>query len=329
MAVPDENTSSIDNSLQRRIQEGHWRGKEGNWSDQSGSEWFSPPKWLGVDPVMTRPFYLNPDIMPPSTPDPPFWENLSEWDVRNQDKLRKLPRTGVTLASDVEHGTERSGGGARPGKSVGSMGRYGDTRVAHLTPGEVVLPQVAAQKLRSQIEAIIGKGGIERHTVGSPQASVNPETGLEEHFSIGGFHPFRSSSYTGSSKRRQAASNQKQWYEKQSKKLAAQYRKQVDKLQKIMNRAMRQQDRDRRVAAKEEDAKLVRAKIENIHAQRKISKTFMEKEKGIGIATGEDIATAPLEMAGPRVTSASPRRKVSYTGSAVPTLQVGGSFRPA
>ena len=68
-------------------------------------------------------------------------------------------------------------------ESLASRGRNGDTRLAHLTPGEVVIPkEVAALRpdlvnsLAQQIKAMGGKP--ERTMVG--RGHINPKTGIEE-----------------------------------------------------------------------------------------------------------------------------------------------------
>jgi len=88
-------------------------------------------------------------------------------------------------------------------------GRGGDTILAHLTPGELVVPieltnDPEFQQTMSQYFEE-NQLSISQYIVGDEANSVNPETGHPEFLSIGGFHPFRSSSYTGSSKRRQEA----------------------------------------------------------------------------------------------------------------------------
>ena len=208
-----------------------------------------------------------------------------------------------------------------------AMGRRGDTRVAHLTPGEVVLPQEAAQKLKAQIEEIVGKDGLERHTVGSDRASVNPLTGLEE-FSWFSKKIRKVKRWaTGAKKQEQAARDQQQWYAKQSAKLQAQYKKNAANLTAQMNKAIAKQDRDRRQFAAEEEKKLNIAKVKTIRTQREVAKLLSAREKGQGVAVGEVGYSDPTEVGGARITS-SRRRGPSYGSAAMPTLQIGGQFRP-
>jgi hypothetical protein len=207
-----------------------------------------------------------------------------------------------------------------------NKGRYGDTTVAHLTPGEVVLPQVAAQALKGQLEAILGRAGMQRATVGSSQASINPATGLEEHFSIGGFHPFRSSTYTGSQKRRdeanmmqrqgQAAANAQQ--RAADKRADARLARQIAEYEK--------QDRKRQA---ETDLLLQKQKISSIKSARMLGKVRRDKTAGLAGALGEGVGvTAPTDRTMPSST-ARQRKKKTVTGRSSPTIQIGGQYRPA
>ena len=68
---------------------------------------------------------------------------------------------------------------------LAGMGRYGDTEVAHLTPGEVVVPRRVMQNdpaLRRHAAQSMTKAGLdpERYVVGSPKSSRNPRTGAPE-----------------------------------------------------------------------------------------------------------------------------------------------------
>ena len=67
-----------------------------------------------------------------------------------------------------------------------NKGRGGDKVLAHLQPGEVVIPKSIAEDHKDEIEVIFSEGGaaIEEFTVGSPKNKVNPETGFLEFFKI-------------------------------------------------------------------------------------------------------------------------------------------------
>ncbi len=72
-------------------------------------------------------------------------------------------------------------------QSLKNKGRFGDTELAHVTPGEVVLPPNFLQenpKIKKAIENILEQDEtlLSELTVGSDMASINPETGLPEFF---------------------------------------------------------------------------------------------------------------------------------------------------
>jgi hypothetical protein len=65
-------------------------------------------------------------------------------------------------------------------------GRGGDTLIAHVTPGEIVIPieVVSAPDFINVIAAAFAQAGvsIEQYTVGDPANVINPETGYPEFF---------------------------------------------------------------------------------------------------------------------------------------------------
>lgn len=63
-------------------------------------------------------------------------------------------------------------------KQLAAAGRGGDTKIAHLTPGEVVIPRSAA----AQALGLLSEAGFnpERYQVGRSENSRNPRTGLLE-----------------------------------------------------------------------------------------------------------------------------------------------------
>ena len=68
-----------------------------------------------------------------------------------------------------------------------NMGRYGDTRMAHVAPGEMVVPRQVMQnnpQMAQGIASAISSEGIDprRYMVGTPQNSINPNTGQPEFF---------------------------------------------------------------------------------------------------------------------------------------------------
>lgn len=63
-------------------------------------------------------------------------------------------------------------------------GRYGDTMMAHVTPGEIVVPKpVQTPEVVSTIKREMDRAGVPlgRYVVGSSQNSINPATGEQEH----------------------------------------------------------------------------------------------------------------------------------------------------
>lgn len=77
-------------------------------------------------------------------------------------------------------------------KQVAGMGRGGDTMLAHLTPGEkTVPPEVQTPKVLAVLDKAYKDKGVtsEQFTVGSPQSSVNPATGLNEYNFMSAFLP--------------------------------------------------------------------------------------------------------------------------------------------
>lgn len=72
------------------------------------------------------------------------------------------------------------------------MGRGGDTLMAHLTPGEVeVPPEVQTPKVLATLKKAFEDKGVsaQQFTAGSPQSSLNPQTGLPEYNFMSAFLP--------------------------------------------------------------------------------------------------------------------------------------------
>lgn len=64
------------------------------------------------------------------------------------------------------------------------QGRGGDTELAHVTPGEMVLPApLQTPEVMAAVQAAAQNAGIDmgQYTVGAPANSVNPETGVAEY----------------------------------------------------------------------------------------------------------------------------------------------------
>jgi hypothetical protein len=73
-------------------------------------------------------------------------------------------------------------------QSIANKGRNGDEYLAHLAPGEMVVPPVISDELRAILFQEMQANGIdpEQYMVGSETNSINPETGLPE-FGFGKF----------------------------------------------------------------------------------------------------------------------------------------------
>lgn len=67
---------------------------------------------------------------------------------------------------------------------LASQGRYGDQMIAHVAPGEVILPKklIADPELKKQLEELYEKFGVslDQYTVGNEANSINPNTGIME-----------------------------------------------------------------------------------------------------------------------------------------------------
>lgn len=68
------------------------------------------------------------------------------------------------------------------GHELARKGRNGDTHVAHLADGEMIVPPVISDEVREALYQELLANGIdpEEYMVGSDQMSINPETGLPE-----------------------------------------------------------------------------------------------------------------------------------------------------
>lgn len=81
------------------------------------------------------------------------------------------------------------GGGATPQQTrltpaeMARLGRFGDQVIGHLTPGEIeVPPEVQSPKVLATLNQAFNKAGVhlQQFQAGSPQQSVNPNTGAPE-----------------------------------------------------------------------------------------------------------------------------------------------------
>lgn len=77
-------------------------------------------------------------------------------------------------------------------QQLASQGRGGDNMIAHLTPGEIMVPpQVQTHKVLATLDKAYKDKGVqpEQFTAGSPASSVNPQTGIPEYNFMSAFLP--------------------------------------------------------------------------------------------------------------------------------------------
>lgn len=72
---------------------------------------------------------------------------------------------------------------------MAQMGRFGDTSMAHVSPGEMIVPQEILNKrpdIKTGIMGAMSQEGMDpmRYTVGANQNSINPMTGQPEYFNL-------------------------------------------------------------------------------------------------------------------------------------------------
>jgi len=73
---------------------------------------------------------------------------------------------------------------------LASLGRFGDTQTAHVTKGEMIIPNYVLNDtgLRTELNKVMERMGADpaRYTVGGKKVSLNPQTGRPEFLSLGG-----------------------------------------------------------------------------------------------------------------------------------------------
>lgn len=71
--------------------------------------------------------------------------------------------------------------------TLAAKGRFGDTAIAHLTPGEIIIPRdMQTPELIGNLSNLYNSHGtsLARYQVGNEEQSINPETGHPEYFSF-------------------------------------------------------------------------------------------------------------------------------------------------
>ena len=106
------------------------------------------------------------------------------------------PKTTAIMAEGLERVRPEAEARMRDANSfanggLASLGRFGDNNMVHAAKGEMVVPNnvfASNPGLREGLGALMKSEGADprRYTVGGPKASINPYTGRQEFFSLGG-----------------------------------------------------------------------------------------------------------------------------------------------
>lgn len=92
----------------------------------------------------------------------------------------QMPAPGAAMSAPPP---STAGSAEMPGAAgeAAAKGQGGDTIIAHLTPGEIIIPlNVITEELAAQIEAAFKAAGVDpyMYVAGSDKQQINPETGL-------------------------------------------------------------------------------------------------------------------------------------------------------
>ena len=156
------------------------QGQRGPMPPQQGAPPAGPPQGMpqpqGQPPA--PPPQLAPRLPPPGSPGaPPPPAAPPQMPPGMNPNLQMFAR-----AAQAQPGGP---GGMRLNPAeMAQMGRFGDSIVAHLTPGEIeVPPQVQTPKVLATIQQAMHRAGVspQQFTAGSPQSSHNPATGAPEY----------------------------------------------------------------------------------------------------------------------------------------------------
>jgi hypothetical protein len=105
-------------------------------------------------------------------------QNLMGADKKDNPKSESGPFMRAAQAS-----TPTAGLNQRSIKPLEQQGRFGDSMIAHMTPGEIAVPpELQTPQVLATLNTEYGKQGVspQQFQAGNPQASVNPETGVQE-----------------------------------------------------------------------------------------------------------------------------------------------------
>lgn len=111
------------------------------------------------------------------------WRALGGQATRELGALYNLPYEQAQAPGGTQVAQETSG---RFGNGMARFGRNGDTEIAHVTPGETVVPQEVANRLpggRNALAKAFQSSGVNpnQYVVGKSQNSFNPMTGMREY----------------------------------------------------------------------------------------------------------------------------------------------------
>ena len=145
----------------------------------------------GASPMPQRPPMLpQQGAAPPMPPRPPMPPPPQELPSGSMPGAAPPPPQGMPpgLAMFGRAAQARPSGQLPPGLNpheAASMGRFGDTVLSHLQPGEIVInPRYLPPQLVQQIVTALKQSGVNLSAMVVGQGPKNPNTGIEEHNSI-------------------------------------------------------------------------------------------------------------------------------------------------
>jgi hypothetical protein len=195
-------------------------------------------------------------------------------------------------------------------------GRGGDTMLAHLTPGELVIPSELAQdpEFQAMVQPMFEENGVsmEQYTVGAEANSINPETGYPE---FGFFSkitkPFKKAvNYVTGKRQREkemkkVQTHQDRQYQRAMRDQKKQYERQLKDMQRM------QADMEATMKAEREQQNLLmqaearKAKRATLLRQRAIKAGSLAARAANEVGVGSELATQSqdlTDLGGSRVT---------------------------
>jgi hypothetical protein len=151
------------------------------------------------------------------------------------------------------------------------------------------------------------------------------QKGIDYTPGLGGFGSF--ASRRDVEKMEQAATKQQSEMQSMIDEMNKTMAEQQDQMVETMQTMYAAQEESQKKAKAESDKAIMAGKVQNIKARREIGASKMLKAKGATQAAGE-AGVGNLGYSGPRYSGRRSRKRPSFTGAAIPTLQIGGSYRP-